>query len=348
MRLPFTSFFRRRECRLAVGIIFLVWLETDCVGATVRVATFNLENYLVMDRLVAGEWRPEYPKPEAEKAALRRVIAKVSPDVLAVQEIGPDLFLKELQRDLASEKLSYPYACELEGADDERRIAVLSRLPFEMIRTHADLEFPYFGGREKIRRGLLEVDFVTSGERWTLYVVHLKSKWTERPDDPEAERKRVGEATAARDAILARHDPRTGARYLIAGDFNDTRAASTLQRLLKRGDVTIAEMIPATDSHGLTWTHHWERQGVYSQVDYLLASPALAERVAGGRGSIHDGPFAAEASDHRLVWADLNFGDDVVLKRPSRSPGTRAARLLQWFVTGEGPPGGKPFDAGQP
>ena len=33
----------------------------------VRVASFNLQNYLSCERIVDGKWRPDYPKPEVEK-----------------------------------------------------------------------------------------------------------------------------------------------------------------------------------------------------------------------------------------------------------------------------------------
>jgi endonuclease/exonuclease/phosphatase family metal-dependent hydrolase len=155
---------------------------------------------------------------------------------------------------------------------------------------------------------LLEVVFETEGERWSLFVVHLKSKWTERADDPQAGRKRAGEATAARNRILERHDPAAGALYVVAGDFNDTRDTAPLRRFLQRGSVPIATILPAADSRGHAWTHHWARQDLYSRVDFLLPSPAMAERAEAGRGHVYDGPGYSEASDHRIVWADFRLG----------------------------------------
>ena len=38
----------------------------------VRVATFNVLNYLEMDRRIEGRFRPAYPKPESEKVKVRR------------------------------------------------------------------------------------------------------------------------------------------------------------------------------------------------------------------------------------------------------------------------------------
>lgn len=316
--------------RLAPAVF--VWILPLVQAETVRIATYNIENYLVMDRVVEAGWRPNYPKPEANKSALRAVIAAVEPDILALQEIGPKPFLIELQRDLKAEGLDYPHAVILEASDEERHLAVLSRVPFTEVRPHTELDFLYFGEREKVRRGLLEVAFETGGERWSLYVVHLKSKWTERPDDPEALQKRTGEATAARNAILESHDPEAGALYVIAGDFNDTPATAPLRRFLRRGEVQVSELVPALDSRGEAWTHRWARQDLYSRVDYLLVSPAMQEKVTGGRGFIYDGPDSGVASDHRLVWADFRLGASMAKRAGDPvGEGERCLELLRSF-----------------
>lgn len=326
MRIPLLSL-----CVRLAPVVFL-WILPALQAETVRVATYNIENYLLMDRVVEGGWRPGYPKPEASKSALRAVVAAVNPDILALQEIGPKPFLVELQRDLKAEGLNYPYAVLLEASDEERHLAVLSRVPFRDVRPRIELDFRYFGEREKVRRGLLEVEFETDGERWSLFVVHLKSKWTERPDDPEAVGKRTGEATAARNAILEAHDPEEGALYLIAGDFNDSPATAPLRRFLHRGEVQVSEPIPAFDSRGEAWTHHWTRQDLYSRVDYLLASPAMLEKVIDGRGFIFDGPGSGIASDHRLVWADFKIGAGAATRAGDRrADGERFADLLRSF-----------------
>jgi endonuclease/exonuclease/phosphatase family metal-dependent hydrolase len=301
MRIPLRSGFT---------LAFLGWLLSVSLLAseTIRIATYNVENYLTTDLVAADGWRPNYPKPEKSKNALRSVIAAVNPDVLALQEMGREPFLRELQRDLRAEGVDYPHAYVLRGHDENRHVALLSRLPFREVHAHIDLTFPYFGEREAVKRGLLEVVFETNGEQWSLFVIHLKSKWTERPDDPQADKKRTGEATAVRNRILERQDPAAGALYLIAGDLNDTRDTAPLRRLLQRGSLQISELIPAADSRGHAWTQHWARQNLYSRVDYLLPSPALARRVVDGRGYVYDGPGYSDASDHRMVWADFALG----------------------------------------
>ena len=67
---------------------------------TVRIASYNVENYLVMDRMVSGRWQEEYPKPSKERRIVRSVINQANPDILAIQEIGERAFLNELWKDL--------------------------------------------------------------------------------------------------------------------------------------------------------------------------------------------------------------------------------------------------------
>jgi hypothetical protein len=171
---------------------------------TLTVATYNIENYGVADRMTDEGYRKEYPKPEAEKQALRAVIRRLKADVLLLQEVGGPAYLEELRRDLKAEGLDYPQAYVLEGNDPDRHVAVLSRRPFKAVVPHPDLEFPYFKTKERVKRGLLELTLFTAGGEVTLFAVHLKSRFTDRPDDPQSAQRRVGEATAIRDAVLER------------------------------------------------------------------------------------------------------------------------------------------------
>jgi endonuclease/exonuclease/phosphatase family metal-dependent hydrolase len=270
---------------------------------TLTVATYNVENYTLADRMVDGAYRKAYPKPEAEKKALRAVIRSLDADVIALQEIGGEAFLKELQRDLLREGADYPYAEVLNAADEDRHVAVLSRRPFASVVRHADMTLKYFDGVESVKRGLLEVHLVTEAGDVALFVVHLKSRYTDRKDDPESALQRAGEATAIRDRVLKVSPDPSQAMFLIAGDFNDTRTSRPVRAMLERGKTKIAEWLPAEDSRGERWTHWFKREDSYSRVDHLLVSPALWPMVRGQAGKIFDAPETAAASDHRPLVA---------------------------------------------
>ena len=294
-------------------------------GAPVRVATFNVRNYTSTDRLVDGRYRPEYPKPEREKAALREILDACRPDVLALQEFGPAPYLEELQQDYEREHPGegFPFGIVLEAADPERHVAVLSRIPFTRATKHRDITFDYFGGREQVRRGLLGLDFDSGGVEWTLFVVHLKSRTTDRNDDPMSAEQRLLEARAVRDLILARFPDPAAARFVVAGDFNDTRDSRPLKAFLRRGRTSITQIIPAEDTRGETWTHYYRSADNYSRVDFILASAAAMPCVVGGRGFVVDGADALAASDHRLVYADLDF--TITTRKQETPPAARTS-----------------------
>ncbi|MBW8782452.1 MAG: endonuclease/exonuclease/phosphatase family protein [Verrucomicrobia bacterium] len=298
----------------------LLSLLASVHAETLTIATYNVENYTLADRLVDGVYRQAYPKPEVEKTALRTVIRGLNADVIALQEIGGETFLQELQRDLAKEGVVYPHAVVLAAADEDRHVAVLSRRPFTAVVKHTELSFRYFDGVEKVKRGLLELHLAAEGGEVTLFVVHLKSRYTDRKDDPESALQRAGEATAIRDRVLATFPNPASARFLVLGDFNDVRSSRPVRAMLERGKTLIAEWLPAADSRGEVWTHFFKRGDSYSRVDHMLISPGLWPAVKGGVGRIVDVPETAVASDHRPLVAVLDLG-----RTPSRGEPTGPA-----------------------
>lgn len=286
--------------------ILLTGLLLATAAQALTVATYNVENYLVADRRVDGVFRPAFPKPEEEKAALRAAIRAVGADLLALQEMGTQPFLEELQRDLRSEGLDYPHAALVPAADAERHVALLSRLPLKSVHRHVRLPTREREGGRTVKRGVLEAVVATDRGDLSVFVLHLKSRRTEDPADPEGTKQRSAEAVAVRDLVLRRHPDPARALFLICGDVNDTPGSRPLRALRRRGDTTISVPLPARDSRGETWTHVYRREDTYSRIDYLLVSPALRPFVLAPGARILDLPAVARASDHRPVF--VTFG----------------------------------------
>ena len=275
--------------------------------AALTVAAYNVENYTLADRMVDGVYRAAYPKPEKEKVALRQVIAGISPDILALEEMGPQAYLDDFQRELKQAGQDFPHTVLLEAADTDRHVAVLSKVPFKEVRRHTRVPISYFGQPDVVKRGVLEVVFATVVGDFSVFIVHFKSKHTERKDDPGSALQRALEAEAVRDLVLSRYPDPTKAKFIVCGDWNDTRSSRPVQAMQKRGDTVIGEILPATDSRGEWWTHFFRRDVTYSHIDYLMVSPALKPFVADGRAKIWDGPGTTEASDHRAIYLQLKF-----------------------------------------
>ena len=300
---PSVVYLHRRFCCCVAVSIFLIG---SVFGESIRLATYNLNNYLVTDRHVNGTWRPSYPKPEAEKAVVRRVIRQVLPDILVVQEIGTLPFLKELKADLELENIEYPYTIHMEGSDPVRHMAVLTKLePVEVVR-HQNLNFTYRGKRELVKRGMLELSFEQmDGAVFKLFVVHLKSRRTNIKADPESLQCRTLEAEACRDRIIERTFKMDITDFIVAGDFNDHPASAPLRRFYKRGKQKLGDLVFATDSRGERWTHYYRKEATYSLVDGFIVSQSLSPKIKDNKGYIVDGPDVLEGSDHRMVYVDL-------------------------------------------
>src|SRR3954464_10987169 len=95
-------------CAVKFCSIFLVCVAVE--AETLTIATYNIENYGPADRMTEAGYRKDYPKPEAEKRALRTVIRGLGADVLVLQEMGGQPYLDELQRDLKTAGCDYPFA----------------------------------------------------------------------------------------------------------------------------------------------------------------------------------------------------------------------------------------------
>jgi endonuclease/exonuclease/phosphatase family metal-dependent hydrolase len=292
--------------RLLMRLVCLLVLAA-VPAAALTVASYNVENYLVTDRLVDGVYRQAYPKPEQEKAAVRQVIAGIAPDILAIAEMGKRPFLEELQRDLKAEGQDYPHAVVLDAADEARHVALLSKVPFKAVRPHVKVPVTYLGQSDVVRRGVLEVIFATDQGDLSVFVIHLKSKRTERPEDPNGAAQRQAEAEAVRDLVLSLYPDPTKAKFIVCGDWNDARNSKSTRALQKRGDTVVGEILRASDSRGELWTHFYRAEDSYSRIDFLMVSPGLKPLVAGGRGAVYDGPGATGGSDHRAVYAKLNL-----------------------------------------
>ena len=293
----------RRGGRWWLFLLLLTAPRTEAAAPSLTVMTWNVENYVSEDRMVDGEFRKDFPKPEKAKAALRTAIREAGADVLALQEMGPEPYLEELQRDLAAEGAVYPHRALVDGPDPKRHVAVLARVPLVRVAPHAEVPLRVRGEPQVVRRGVLEVAVALGAGEVTVFVVHLKSRHTNDPADPSSAAQRQGEAEAVRDLVLRRFPRPDEARFLLVGDCNDAPRSRPVQALLRRGEAKVAELLPALDADGDGWTHHYRKEDVFSRVDYILVSPALRPEVA--RMWVHDSAAVRLASDHRPVLVRL-------------------------------------------
>jgi endonuclease/exonuclease/phosphatase family metal-dependent hydrolase len=303
------------------------------------VATFNVKNLLE-------------PSSERERAVLPQKLAFIAralgacdADVVGLQEVGSaELVRAVLERPEAPRGYGEP----LLGPADARgiRCALLSRLRVVSARVHTASALPFpafvagdpapFGARIPLRRGVVHarVDAVGLGTT-DVMVVHFKSprpvaerdaSGGEREAGPASPRARAegalrslvwraAEALHVRgivDEVLRSAFPESGpARVVVVGDMNDGPDSPVLRTLRAWGDGALLDCTSiAPPSARFSIIH----EGRHTQVDHVLASASLFERLRTARFlneelREHDGASPAEAdamtvdSDHAALVA---------------------------------------------
>ena len=146
-------------------------------GEKLRIATYNVENYLPMTRRINGQLRTDAGKPESEKEAVVRMIGTVHPDVLGLMEIGDTAQFEDLQRRLRKAGINFSHAEYLQSADSNRHVALLSRYPIVERHSQSDIPLRVNGVSLHSPRGILDVTVEQSpGKRLRVLCIHLKAK----------------------------------------------------------------------------------------------------------------------------------------------------------------------------
>lgn len=302
-----------------LGFGMLLWAVL-CPGVRgadeVRLATYNIENYL----LSAGGNRAA--KPEAAKAAVAEFLAGLRADIVGLQEVGGLEGLEDLRQRTARLGWEYGHWEHVRGWDTNIQVALLSRHPIVARRSHTGDAYLVSGRRYRVSRGILEVDVrVGAREVWTVFVVHLKSRRPVSHAD-QAEMRRE-EARILREKIDQRLRADPTARLLVLGDLNDTRDSEAVRAVIGRGRGRLADTRPAErrdgagpvsnpagpgDARVVTWTYFYGVKDTYDRIDYILLGPSLEKAWVRGASYLPVWDGWGIASDHRPVVVTLRTG----------------------------------------
>lgn len=291
-------------------LLVLALTGLNSLGATFRVATYNVENYL--DQPTESR---HFVKSGDARAKIRESIRAAKPDVLALEEMGTTNTLLELRSSLRSEGLIFPYWEEVEGFDTNIHVAVLSRFPIIARHPHTRESFLLDGRRFHVSRGFAEVDIqAETNFTFTLIAAHLKSR---RPS-PEADQaeQRLQEAKVLREIVDEHLKANPEARLIVLGDLNDVKDSPSTKEIIGRGKFKLTDTRPAErngdnappekpwyDPPRITWTHFYGKEDSYSRIDYILLSPAMAHDWLKSESFIPTIPNWGVGSDHRPIAA---------------------------------------------
>ena len=243
-----------------------------------------------------------------------RVIDAVQPDILVTIEVEnrPALVHFHEQVLRAQFQRDYPHIMVIDGNDDRGiDVGIVSRFPIRAIRSHVgDADG---NGNRIFSRDCPEYDIeLPGGQSLVVLPNHFKSK--RNGNDQQSQDRRLAQATRAH--AIATAALQRSPHVLIAGDLNDVPASAPLAPLFAGGFRDVGDHPDYPTRRPGTY-----ETGLASQkLDYLILSPQLwgTLRTTGieRRGSYHPStwtPFdtvtkaSDEASDHHLVWADLDL-----------------------------------------
>jgi endonuclease/exonuclease/phosphatase family metal-dependent hydrolase len=265
--------------------------------ATVRLATFNVENLFARFRFEA-DVDPEHAvrdgwnvnetvfriQDEDSKRLTGLTIKETNADVIALQEVENLDTLKRFRSVYLGGARAYPYAVSIDGNDPRLiDVAVLSRLPVVHVRTYQHVRA---NGSLIFSRDCLEVDVDVGGRTLTLFVNHLKSMLDQK--DPENGRRntrerRMLQARTVKRIVADRFGGQPGDKpFVVLGDLNDylktdAQGKPGITGLVRWDQVeNVVERLPSDDR----WTHYFPGKGSllegYRQLDYVLVSRSLA------------------------------------------------------------------------
>ncbi len=276
----------------------------EAQAGVLTVATFNVRRYFDMichsGQCGAADDFEVQMSPESFEARTQQLAA-------AVQELKADIvLLQEIENAYCIGVLGG----RLEGLFEHRVIGetnfpasldvgILARGILLEKRTHrasTDLPLPD-GGTTKFSRELLELHLEIDGAYVVVFNAHFKSK---SGDDPA---RRLAEAKATREIVLATVAERPEAVVVLGGDLNDTPSSEALIALEGDGGlVRLGASLPV----GQDWTYLWG--GGSQALDHLyLATGASGSVVEGGVSIERDETGTWGGSDHAAVRARLRL-----------------------------------------
>jgi predicted extracellular nuclease len=287
--------------------------------SSLRIAALNLDNYLLA---LDGSGARSAEELGRQRDKLVAALVAIDADVLAFTELenrgtaSLAHLLAGLDRALSPDG-RYTFSESIPASDTPLRAAIAYRA--DRVRSRGEA---WFDERPGFRRAPLFQSFESAAARFTIGVVHFKSK---RCDDGPAivpgegcgEAERRAEAELLIEATRAFGTNPAPEPLLVMGDFNSDLLEAPLVALERAGFADLLASVPAADRYSYVF------EGRASLLDHALAQygfAALAERVAVWhinadepriRGYSLDNPHEAFApdprrsSDHDPVIVDL-------------------------------------------
>ena len=268
------------------------------VDGEFTLVSWNLDRYGPADR--NGDGRALELKPAAERAAVAGLLARLRPDVLAVQEIGNPAVFAEFVQSLERVGLRYEHSEYVRRGESELHLAVLSRFP--IVARHPRVDDRYRIGADEfpVESGILDVEIEpAAGYRFRLLTARLKDKVFHPASQTEMRR---NEARLLGNHVrrILRDEP--AVNLVVAGDFCDTRDSAPLREIAGERWEHLDDLRPP-DLYGAAWTWRNTADDTSERRDYLLVSRGMKPEWVAERSRAVADREAMAASSHRPLAA---------------------------------------------
>ena len=272
----------------------------------VTFCSYNLKNWLAMDRFDGEKTTKGAPKPDEEKDAIVAIIAAIHPDILGVCEIGGEEDLKDLQKRLKARGLNLDHSAVGHGGDPTRKLGLLTRFPIVSQNHQTSLNYQIGDLTLPFQRGILDA-IIKVADGFTLHClgVHLKSM---RPI-PEADQAlmRRNEAHLLRKHIDTILTATPDANVVLYGDFNEHRNEPAIDEIIgSRASDAVMTEVKLWDRNGEVWTHFWDTADSYARIDYFFVSKPLRNHIDFEKSFVYSSRDFYKASDHRPIVMSIS------------------------------------------
>lgn len=289
----------------------------------IKLGTYNVNNFF--DRFddpynyADDRWGPRTTKSKDldQIYNLGERLRQDKPDILALQEVENKGTMYEFNKSHLGGH--FDELVLVEGNDPRGiQIAMMSKLPLGHIISYQflrDLE-----DRIKIKlfsRDFMEVEVLdpeTYQPIFTIFNSHLKSRFVDptlKGSRREAaiqrgDYRRFRQAEAIAQIVKRRFPNPHQGLYVLAGDFNDVPTSDALAPLLQDPTLALYDVLSELPENK-RWTHYWSEEKQRSQIDYILLSPAMRQRMIPNTAHVVQRGNSG-GSDHRPVYVDLWVG----------------------------------------
>jgi endonuclease/exonuclease/phosphatase family metal-dependent hydrolase len=305
-------------CLLSASYLFVQ--PAAAQNQTISIGAYNVENFFdVFDDPYTGD-EGSRVKSRSDIITIARAVKRLDADVLAFQELENEHLLQAMIDEFLPD-MGYQYvAAQRTNSGRGINLGVISRFPITELRSYRmqTLTHPDAPGREwRFARDIMRIGIDAGLDRPIhVFNVHLKSN-RDGPDDPNSRLYRTAEAMRLKQIIADEVAADPGFLGVATGDFNsnyETRPeqprpwpAMAHLRETEPGETPLLTDVhePLSDRQRVTIPG----SGRYppATFDYVLVTPALAERYVEGSAKIISQSELTEGSDHYPLSATFRL-----------------------------------------